>query len=149
MATRRWNSQYTSTTKSLFHTIMPETYKGKNELLLGLGAMNSLAEEIVADHSRILLSSEDEGKDDSCSADPGSISTDDVDSSTGNSTKGGSSALDFEVELKRNVLREEEKNVRRARLLVGISFLACAAAITGVVYFLTKQSDQSAFETEV
>lgn len=100
----------------------------------------------------ILPCGDDEGKDDdsSVSADPrGSISTEDVESSTGNSTRGGPSTQDYEVELERNILREDEKNVRRARLLVSVSFLACAATITCVVYFLTKQSDQSAFETQV
>ena len=76
-----------------------------------------------------------------------STSTEDEESSSGVSTKG--SMQDFEADLRRKILREEERNVRRARILVGIAFIACAATITCTVYFLTKQSDQYAFETEV
>lgn len=76
-----------------------------------------------------------------------STSTGDLESSTGHSTRG--SGIDSENELRRKIIQEEERNVRRARILVGIAFLACATAVTTAVYFFTKQSDQYAFEAEV
>ncbi len=84
----------------------------------------------------------------SISAEPASTSTDDIESSTGNSNQ-ASSTLEFERDLKRKILQEEERNVRRAKILAGVAFIACAAAVTCGVYFSTIQSDQYAFEAEV
>ena len=122
-------------------TSFDTTTQRRTHFLLDRGALQSISSNDLV--------SRDEGKDGSVSADPASLGTDEVESSTANSTKGGSSTQEYAGELNRNILREEEKNVRRARILVGVAFLACAAAITCTVYFLTKQSDQSAFEAEV
>ena len=119
--------------------------KSSNQTSLNRGALESLAEELEGERARV-ISADGEY---SVSADPESTSTDDEESSSssGNLTRG--STHDFEAELRRKILREEERNVRRARILVGVAFMACAAAITCAVYFFTKQSDQYAFENEV
>ncbi len=83
----------------------------------------------------------------SISADPVSTSTNDHES-TSSSTK-GSSTQDIEHDLKRKILQEEERNVRRARVLVGITLIVCAATVICGVYFFTIESDQFAFEAEV
>lgn len=121
----------------------PSVSKKNNQTFLDRGALDSLAEELEGE-SRRAASADGEF---SVSADPDSTSTDDEASSSSGHLTGGSTH-DFEAELRRKILREEERNVRRARILVGIAFVTCAAAITCAVYFFTKQSDQYAFENE-
>jgi hypothetical protein len=74
------------------------------------------------------------GSDPSASSDP---------DATSQTTSGG------EHDLRRKIIHEEERNVKRARILVGIAFLLCASAVTAAVYLFTTQSEQEAFENEV
>jgi hypothetical protein len=64
--------------------------------------------------------------------------------STSHNTKDGA-----DDDLRRKIIDEEDRNVKRARILVGIAFLLCAAAVTTAVYLFAKQSEQEAFENEV
>jgi hypothetical protein len=66
---------------------------------------------------------------------------------TGHESSGGST--NGEQELKNRVIKEEEKHVRRARILVGVAFLACSVAVSVAVYIFTERSDERAFESEV
>jgi hypothetical protein len=47
------------------------------------------------------------------------------------------------------IIKEEERNVQGARILVGIAFLACAVAVSVAVYFFAKKSDTRSFEVQV
>jgi hypothetical protein len=66
----------------------------------------------------------------------------------GHETSSAGSTND-EQELKNSVIKQEEKHVRRARILVGVAFLACSVAVSTAVYFFTERSDERTFETEV
>ena len=116
-----------------------------NQTSLNREALESLAEELEGERAAAIATDGEY----SVSAHPESTSTDDEESSSSGNLTRGSTVHDFEAELRRKILREEERNVRRARILVGVAFVACAAAITCAVYFFTKQSDQYAFENEV
>jgi hypothetical protein len=54
-----------------------------------------------------------------------------------------------EQDLRNMIFKEEERNVRGARFLVGIAFLACAVAVSVAVYFFAKKSDTRSFEVQV
>jgi hydroxylamine reductase (hybrid-cluster protein) len=68
-------------------------------------------------------------------------------SPTGHTSKGGS--ISEEQEIKNRVIKEEETDVRRARILVGTAFLACAVAVSVAVNLFAKKSNQQSFEIEV
>ena len=61
-----------------------------------------------------------------------------------------SSATDAAKELRDTVIRDEERAVRKVRILVGACVAACGIAITVAVYLLGKaKSDQVVFEQDV
>ena len=90
------------------------------------------------------LSAVDEDDSDIDSDEKSHLSTE---SPTGASTKEGS--ISEEQEIKNRVIKEEETDVRRARILVGTAFLACAVAVSVAVYLFAKKSNQESFEIEV
>ncbi len=118
----------------------PQTMMSSDNKILSVDgdALDSLVEESA---SKGVPSCDDSG--------PGSTSTDDIESSTGNSNQEAYAAQEFERDLKRKILQEEDRNVQRARILVGIAFMTCVASVICGVYFFTVQSDQYAFEAEV
>jgi hypothetical protein len=91
------------------------------------------------------LSAVDEGDDSAHDSDEKSVGS--SASPIGVSSKGGS--LSEEQELKNRIIKEEETHVRRARILVGTVFIACAVAVSTAVYLFAKQSNQQSFEIEV
>ena len=52
-------------------------------------------------------------------------------------------------ELKETVIKKEERNVKKSRVLVGLTMSFCAIAVTAAVYVLARRSDQNSFELEV
>jgi hypothetical protein len=52
-------------------------------------------------------------------------------------------------EMKDHIIKNEEKAVRNARLLVITAILACAVAVTTAIYIFAAKSDQDTFELEV
>jgi hypothetical protein len=73
-----------------------------------------------------------------------SQSSGDVESTTGSQTTGTG-----DHDLRRKILNEDDRNVKRARFLVVIAFLLCASAVTTAVFLFTKQSNQVSFEADV
>jgi hypothetical protein len=65
----------------------------------------------------------------------------------GESESRGTSSDD--QDLRDRIIKEEERNVRGARILVGVAFLTCAVAVTIAVYFFAKKSDTRSFEVQV
>jgi hypothetical protein len=92
------------------------------------------------------ITAKDETEDDASLM--GSVS--DPSTSTGDAqSTSGSHSTGNDNDLRIKIIHEEEQNVRRARILVGIAFLLCTAAVTAAVFLFTKQSNQLAFEAEV
>ena len=68
----------------------------------------------------------------------------------GSGASNSSSATDAAKELRDTVIRDEERAVRKVRILVGACVAACGIAITVAVYLLGKaKSDQVVFEQDV
>ena len=84
---------------------------------------------------------------DSVSSVERSASTGDAESSANQSSR--ASGVESENDLRRKIIQEEERNVRRARCLVGVAFFICTISVTTAVYLFTRQSDQQAFESAV
>jgi hypothetical protein len=60
----------------------------------------------------------------------------------------GANAED-EKKMKDRIIRTEEKAVRKARLLVIVAIIACAATVSTAIYIFASKSDQESFELEV
>jgi hypothetical protein len=52
-------------------------------------------------------------------------------------------------EMKDDIIKDEERAVRNARLMVIAAIIACAVAVTTAIYIFAKKSDQDTFEREV
>jgi hypothetical protein len=95
-------------------------------------------ESAKADDDKGALSFGESIPEPSCSSATGSES----------STTGGVSSS-LEEEPRSRIVKEEENNLRKARILVGNVFVACSVAVTIAVYFFAKKSDERSFEIEV
>ena len=58
-------------------------------------------------------------------------------------------AKDVEKEMRNKIINKEEKNVRKARFIVIIAGIACAAAVGAAINIFAQQNDQATFELEV
>jgi hypothetical protein len=65
---------------------------------------------------------------------------------TGSSPEGDDAQ---DKEMKDRIIKEEEKAVRNARLLVITAVIACAVAVSTAIYVFASKSDQTTFELEV
>jgi hypothetical protein len=61
--------------------------------------------------------------------------------------KGGNAQED--KDMKDRIIKDEERAVRNARLLVIAAILVCAVAVTTAIYIFAKKSDEDTFELEV
>jgi hypothetical protein len=52
-------------------------------------------------------------------------------------------------DMKDHIIKDEERAVRNARLLVIAAILVCAVAVTTAIYIFANKSDQDTFELEV
>jgi hypothetical protein len=101
--------------------------------------------EEVVDYLSAVDEESDRPRDDDKSLLSGSVSERSSIFPTGES-KGTSSD---EQDIRNRIIKEEERNVRGARILVGIAFLACAVSVSVAVYFFAKESDTRSFEVQV
>jgi hydroxylamine reductase (hybrid-cluster protein) len=62
---------------------------------------------------------------------------------------GGTRVSADDKELRDRIIKDEEKGVRNARLLVIVAIVACAAAVSSAVYIFAAGHDQTTFELEV
>lgn len=54
-----------------------------------------------------------------------------------------------ERELRENLIKHEEKDVRKAKCMVAFAFLVCAFAVCFSVFIFAKKGDEKSFELEV
>ena len=79
-----------------------------------------------------------------------STASGDADSTTGASQAGRSDSSKTEGRDESAFIgRADEKAIRRAKCMIGLSVLICAVAVLLSVYFLNAQSDQRSFELAV
>jgi hypothetical protein len=64
-------------------------------------------------------------------------------------SKGGDKNAQEDQEMKDRIIKNEERAVRNARLLVITAIIACAVAVTTAIYIFAKKSDEDTFELEV
>jgi hypothetical protein len=82
------------------------------------------------------------------------MSEGDAESSNGDYTSYRSSEIagmetDESKIMRDKIIKEEEKAVKKARLLVVVALFLCLAAVTSAIYIFASNGDQYSFELEV
>jgi hypothetical protein len=82
------------------------------------------------------------------------IASEHLSSSDGGSTNGDRTATearpnDEYKEMRDNIIGDEEKDVKKARILVVVALCACIIAVSSAIYVFASNGDQFSFELEV
>ena len=67
----------------------------------------------------------------------------------GGSNMSNSNSADAQAEMREKIIHKEEKQVKKARICVGLAILLCAVAVSVSIYFFALNADKSTFELEV
>ena len=68
---------------------------------------------------------------------------------TGGDAESGTGGSVQTKDLRDTIIKNEEKSVRKARCLVGFAVIACAIAVSVLVYVFAKKGDLKSFELQV